>query len=220
MVSSGKYNLIFLRIPKNASTSLATWFVKNTCDKDDIWTGIGDSGIEPNHFPQDVLAKYRFQYRKIHLTLNELVEENVIAYDDARTRRVIGVVRNPYHRQLSLFFFKSKNGDKSVKAFREEFAKGCHSTDLNNQILQSNYFKLGDQFAPFADPWLYDDINKRLESLIEDNAIPVNSPLATYKSNRKPKDMYSLEKEYYDDATREAVYNYYKKDFDLIDTLK
>jgi hypothetical protein len=220
MVSSEKYNLIFLRIPKNASTSLATWFVQNTCDQSDIWTNIGDSKIEPNNFPQTVLNKYRVQYRKIHLTLNELVNESVIAQNDVMTRRVIGVVRNPYHRQLSLFFFKSKNGDKSVKAFRSEFAKGCHSTDLNNQILQSDYFKLGDQFTPFADPWLYEDINKRLESLTEELRLTVNSPLATYKSNRKPKDMFTLEKEYYDDATREAVYNYYKKDFDLIDNIK
>lgn len=220
MVSSHNYNSIFLRVPKNASTSLATWFIRNACDKSDIWTGIGDSGIEPNNFPQAVLNKYRVQYRKIHMTLNELVNENVIPFKVAQNRRIIGVVRNPYHRQLSLFFFRAKNTDKSVEAFRKEYAKGCHSIDLNNQILQSHYFYLGDDFAPNAEPWLYEEINTNLEKFIKETGLTVKHPLATYKSNRKPKDMESLEKEYYDDATREAVYNYYKKDFDLIENLK
>lgn len=211
MVSSEQHNLIFLRLPKNASTSLATWFIQNACDKNDIWTGIGDSGHGPNNFPQQVLTKYAHQYRKIHLTLNELVDNNVIPYEVAKERRIIGVVRNPYHRQLSLFFFKSRSTDKSPAKFREEFRNGCHDTDKNNQILQSDYFKLGDEWAPNADPWLYDEIDTRLRGL----GIKETHPLRTYKSNRKPKDMESLEREYYDEKTRAAVYEYYKEDFKL-----
>lgn len=215
MVSSEQYNTIFLRIPKNASTSLATWFIENCCQPSDTWTMIGDSGKKANNFPEKVLRKYSEQHRKIHLTLNELIDNDVIPLEVAKKRRIVGVVRNPYHRQLSLFFFKSGSPNKSPAQFREEFRNGYHETDGSNHILQSDYFKIGDEMAPNADPWQYEYISQNLEKFISKNNITETNQLQSFKSNRKPKQMIELEKEYYDEKTREAVYQYYKKDFDV-----
>lgn len=220
MVHSNQYNLLFLRIPKTASTSLSTWFVQNACVESDVWTGIKDSKIGMNNFPLSTADKFKKQYRKIHLTLNELVQNNVISMEQAQTNRVIGVVRNPYHRQLSLFFFKNKNFNKSPDAFKACYRNGCHEFDGNNKILQSDYFKLGDKFAPKADPWLYDQINERLQTLVDEKNIEVKYPLMNYKSHFRKRDMQELMREYYDEKTREAVYNYYREDFELIEKLQ
>ena len=222
MVYSHKQNLLFLRLPKNASTSLATWFIQNCCDHKDVWTGLHDSKIPPNNFPDSVLKKYKDGFRKVHLTLNELVDEAVISREKVMDSKIIGVVRNPYHRQLSLFFFKTRGRpqERTVENFRNLFENGYHDSDMNNRIVQSNYFKLGDDFSPNADPWRYEDIDKRLKDFIKTREIKNTHPLKKYKSSYKPKDMESLEIQYYDEATREAVYNYYKQDFELLERLK
>lgn len=220
MVRSERYKLLFMRIPKTASTSLSTWFVMNTCEETDVWTGIKDPKINSNNISEEVQSKYKKGYRKIHLTLNELVDNGVVSMEQAKTDRIIGVIRNPYHRQLSLFFFKNKNLNTSADAFRRCFQNGHHEYDRNNQILQSDYFKLGDDFAPNADPWLYHQISERLQALVEEKHINAKHPLMNYKSQYRKRNMQELMKEYYDEKTREAVYNYYRKDFELIEKLK
>lgn len=214
MVICNRYNFIFLRIPKNASTSLAAWFVNNCCDGGDKYTQINDAGIRNTNMSQKVLDKHRKHYHFIHMTLQELVNDGVITFQEALTKEVIGVFRNPFHRQLSLFFFLG--GDKSPERFREMFKNGCHESDPSNQITQTQYVSLAGSLGANVRVWSYDNINIHLDEFKNRNKIEEKFPLKTYKSNKKPTDMNSLEGVYYDARTREAVREYYKEDFRIL----
>jgi hypothetical protein len=219
MVISEKYKTIFVRIPKNASTSLATFFVQNCCDENDRYTGIGDSRIKTNNIEEKIVKKHREQYRFIHLTLNELIEEKIVNPNELNDKKVIGVIRDPIERQLSLFFYKHRTNihRATPKAFRNEFANGYHHSDGSNHILQSDYTMFGDkQIGTF---WLYDNLDYYLNQYIKDNNINAVNKLASFKSSIKPKDD-NLIQEFYDKATLKAVEEYYAKDIELYEKLK
>ena len=213
MVVSHSNNFIFLRVPKNASSSLAEYFVRNKCNKEtDMWTMVNDCGIRENKVPKDLVRKYAHQYRHIHLTLQELVDNALITPSEASDMTKIVVIRNPLHRQLSLFFFlcRNKKRDKSVSEFRKVFAAGKHESDTNNVFTQTEYAKLDGKIAPNVQFWKYEDIGNK-----------ITDKLSTFKSNTRPKkDIDELVAEYYDDATRTAVLNYYAEDMKIYESLK
>lgn len=215
MVICNKYNFVFLRIPKNASTSLATWFIQNCCDENDRYTGIGDSRIKQRNISDELVKRNKKHYHHIHLTLQELVDQNVISREEALTKEIITVIRNPLHRQLSLFFFKNKNHDKTPEEFRNQFKNGYHFDDENNKILQTDYCKLDGKPAPKVIYWNYDDIENCLKKFIENKKIQENFPLESFKTNYRTYNNEMINK-YYDKKTKEAVKDYYKNDFDYL----
>lgn len=220
MVICKERKFIFLRVPKNASTSLATFFVQGYCDSNDIYTGIGDSKITRQNIPDAVHSKYRQGYRIIHLTLNEILHNNLLDESFARQCKIFGVLRDPFDRQLSLYFFKNRRrGNVSPKGFRQMFRNGYCNGDLNNQILQSDYLKIGDQSV--GEWWLYDTLNQHLAEFQQQYPPTTNVDLPQYKSSfRKSVDKQALIDEYYDDETRQAVAEYYANDIDLYQRLK
>lgn len=218
MIISHSNNYIFIRVPKNASTSLATYFVNNYTDKNDIYTGIGDSRIPTNNISQDTINKYKHEYRFIHLTLNEIINEGLISADDARKKRVIGVIRHPLERQLSLFFFKNRTNkeNNTPENFRKMFADGYHKTDGSNHIIQTEYLKIGDEIV--GEYWPYPLLTKRLHEFTSSMDKAPTYTLPAFKSNFKPKDNELINK-YYDNKTRDAVLDYFHKDLVLYEKL-
>lgn len=212
MVISDKNQFIFIRIPKNASTSLATFFVQNYCGPQDKWSAIGDSGIPNSNIPDSVISKYRDQYRFIHLTLNEIIQEGLITSEQAKEKRIIGVIRNPLERQLSLYFFKNRHNKNRCNPieFRKIMQKGFYEEDGSNHILQTDYLKTDNENV--GTYWKYPNLNDHIAEFIEEYGIP-NHPIQSYKSQFKPKDE-NLISEYYDPATRKAVEKYFAKDFE------
>lgn len=212
MVISDSKNFMYIRVPKNASTSLATFFVKNYCKASDKWTAIGDAGIKTSNVPQEVISKYRKQYRFIHLTLNEIINEGVITEADARSKKIIGVIRNPLERQLSLYFFLNRQsaGAATVSQFRSIMQKGFYESDGSNHILQTDYLKIGDESV--GEFWNYDKLDDHVAQFISEYGQPM-FPLKSFKSNFKPKNI-DLINEYYDASTRKAVEEYFAKDFE------
>lgn len=99
MVICDSFNFNFLRIPKNASSSLSEFFIRNFCSKEDIFTEVNDCGIPSHNVPQELIRKYAHKYRFIHLTLQELINNNMLTEEKARSMQNIGVIRNPYERQ-------------------------------------------------------------------------------------------------------------------------
>lgn len=221
MVICKSQRFIFLRVPKNASTSLATFFIRGYCDSDDIYTGVGDSGINRNNISENIYDKYRKHHRMIHLTLNEIIQNKIVDEKFVRSCKMIGVLREPLDRQLSLYFFKTRGNQVSQcpDDFRRMFRNGCCDDDLNNEILQSDYLKIGDQSV--GEWWLYEDLNERLAEFQTEYQPKTNVELPTYKSSfRKNVDKQKLIDEYYDDETREAVLTYYNADAKLYERLK
>lgn len=215
MVICEQSNFMFIRIPKNASTSLASFFVKGYCDSNDKYTKIGDAGINNHNIPKTVLDKYKKGYRFIHLTLNEIINEDLISEESARSKRIIGCIREPFDRQLSLYFFLNRGKDKATpEHFRECFQSGYHATDENNKILQSDYLKIGDESV--GEYWAYEYLSDHINTFIEENQPKSLVSLPKYKSHhRSILDKDKLLDEYYDQKTRDAVMKYYDKDFEL-----
>lgn len=212
MVISDKHNFIYIRVPKNASTSLATFFIQNYCDSNDKWTAVGDAGIPTNNISQRVIDKHKKQYRFIHLTLNEIIQENIIDEEQTRKKRIIGVIRNPLERQLSLFFFlnRKSNSASTVTQFRSVMDKGYYSSDGSNHILQTDYLKIRND--PVGEFWRYDELDNHIENFVEEYGKP-KFPIRSFKSTFKPRDV-DLINEYYDSYTRKKVEEYFAKDFE------
>lgn len=211
MVVSHSNNFIFLRVPKNASSSLAEYFVRNKCDEaTDKWTSVNDCGIRENNISKDLVRKHSKHYRYIHLTLQEIVDEEVITESQAKSMNKIVVMRNPLHRQLSLFFFLCRNRKEqaSPDAFRKAFSNGRHESDTNNIFTQTEYAKLNGQLAENVEFWKYEDVNHKIGNL------------ERRKSGFRPqKNMDDLVAEYYDEATRKAVLDYYAEDMEIYESL-
>lgn len=211
MVICDTHGFTFLRIPKNASSSLSEFFVRNFCGPKDKYTEVNDCGIKSQNVSPHLIRKYKDKHRFIHLTLQELIDNKVISVEDAQSKRNIGVLRNPLDRQLSLYFFLKKNKDKSVEEFRRAFQNGCHETDPSNVILQTNYVSING--IDVADWWVYEYIDNRAREFCKEKNVNIKKALQNYKGSFKPKDPDLISK-YYDQKTIDAVKKYYEKDFE------
>ena len=219
MIYCPEYNFNFLRVPKNASSSVADFLISNYAlnHKTSIWTEVNDAGIPDYKFPVEVHQKYFKKYRWIHMTLGELVRHNVISEEKARAHDNITIIRNPYDRQLSLYFFLKRGQTKSVEEFRSIMSEGYYSTDPNNKILQTEYPKLnGEDLGTW---WLYENLNTHIQEFRTAKNKPIRNPMKKHKSSWKPKDP-ALIDEYYDQATKDAVQRYFEADFEKYNELK
>ena len=217
MVICESQNFNFLRIPKNASSSLSEFFVRNYCNKTDIFTEVNDCGIPSHNVPQELIRKYSGQYRFIHLTLQELIDNNMLTREKAHSMQNIGVLRNPYERQLSLYFFLKRGQPKDINEFREIMKDGCYATDPSNKILQTDYVSIDGEDV--ADWWIYENINDKLTEFVKSKGVWRNELLKNHKGTYTPKDPEIMNK-FYDQKTRDAVRKYYEKDFEKYESLK
>ena len=220
MVICESQKFLFVRIPKNASTSLATFFVQGYCNSKDKYTGIGDAGIKTQNVDQNIVNQYKLGYRFIHLTLNEIIDNGLISQSQISDMKVFGCIREPFDRQLSLYFFKKRQSKHtSPHEFQNMFRNGYCEGDNNNKILQSEYLTIRNENV--GEYWLYDNLNQHLKTFQSQfNAINQIS-LPQYKSSmRKTLDKNELIEQYYNQSTRDAVMKYYEKDFELYEKLK
>lgn len=219
MVFSESNNFLFLRVPKNASTSLGSFFAKNLATgPKDIYTKISDAGVTNKNFPERVRIKHANQHHFIHMTLQELVDDGVIKESDLKGKKVITVIREPLERQLSLYFFKRKNMGVSPEDFRRHMKNGYYEGDGSNFILQSDYGVLNGK--DYAEPWLYENLEAHLAEFLGEIGYWGGPPLPRYKASFKPKaENDELIRSFYDEKTKEAVLSYYTKDIEVRERL-
>ncbi len=221
MVISHSNNFIFLRVPKNASSSLAEYFVRNFCNTNDAYTAVNDCGILTHNVSKQVIRKHNKQTHYIHMTLQELIDDQIITEEKAQSMKKIIVLRNPIHRQISLYFFlcRLKRTNPSPQDFRDKFKNGCHESDSNNAIRQMDYVKINGVQAKNIELWDYNNIDQKLYDMSIGRKI--NTKLSKHKSDRRPKvDIEELVNEYYDDDTRKAVEIYYEEDIEFLNRIK
>lgn len=218
------HNFVFLRIPKNASSSIAHYLVDNLGNNSsDLWTEVNDrNGPKMNGVDQRIRKKYRHHSRYIHLTLQELIEEKLISVEDATRMNKIGIIRNPLERQLSLYFWLCRNRKSvhDVNSFRKQFSKGKHESDSNNQFTQVDYLKVNGELCDNTIFWKYDDLEQLVRQFVRSKNPDYKTEIPRHKAEVSPdEDRNKLIDKYYDDETRAAVLDYYSEDFRIYNTL-
>jgi hypothetical protein len=115
------------------------------------------------------------------------------------------VIRNPYDKMVSLYYWKNK--DKEKKISFKEFAIKNNCNNLNLHSINGK--SVCDYYIRYEN--LEEDIIKLCKKLgIKDYDI---NNLPTHKSNiRKDKSHY---RKFYDEETRKIVYENHKKEFEL-----
>jgi len=213
MVICDTHNFIYLRVPKNASSSLAEYFIRNFCTQQDAWTEVNDCGIPTHNVPIRLIRMYQHQYRFIHLTLSELVSNKIISEETLSHKRIITPIRDPFMRQLSLYFFLKRGQTKSVSEFRYLFKEGRHESDRNNMTLQTDYARV--KGVDHAEYWLYNKLDRHVNAFTLQHNIDNPTALQNFKGGFTPKNQQLID-EYYDKKTLDAVKRYYEKDIEKI----
>jgi len=237
MYYSHNHNLLFARIPKNASTSMQAYFISN-CEKNitkDVYSGLGEILQLENSptYPHEVAQRWLTFSRYHHLTLEEMVQENLLTEEQVLNANVLGIVREPLYRTLSFFLWDAEIGvfkDGSPERFRYHHQQGYDSVKAKYnaspgpcdvELRQSDWLMYkGEMLGEF---WAAEDIPKRLPAFAEKVGIKETYPLLKLKSHSKytqGKTKQELIDEYYDDATLKAVTEYYATDFELYNRVK
>lgn len=143
--------LTFLRIPKNASTSLYTFF--------------GFSNTIRNEYLDANNSKYLNIFEPSHCTLKEA---KCLLGNGVAELPILAVIRNPYDRLVSMFFFAKKHDlgkiyDISLDTF-DNFADGFYrlskDPDFFHAKSQCEYINEGGNITVCSFENLKDDIAK------------------------------------------------------------
>jgi hypothetical protein len=218
MYISHKYKLIFLRTPKTASSSLSEWFIKNIPDPQAIYTPVEDSKT-PGTLDQKIINKYKINFKYYHFTIQDLVRENIITDQQARTYRVISVLREPIDRQKSLFYFyakwKARGKPLDLKMYKALAPNGQFLGEPNSAIKQTDLLKLGNELI--GEFWLYENIEHHLSELVKSLSIEVKAPLPTHKNTFRKNRNNEIE---FDSISLETLKSAFKRDFEVYNELK
>lgn len=209
MVVSNSHQFVFLRIPKNASSSLATYFVNLYCNNKDIYTEVNDGGIAHNNIPKNIIDENKQHSHFIHLTLQELRNYELISNEMIKKYKIIGVIRNPFERQMSLYNFLCNNCGKipTKENFNSEFITGKHINDVNNSYTQCEYMKIDGKLV--GEFWVYDNLQKHVSDFSKKHGKDDKLlHLKNFSTSTKER------MNYYTEKTKSAVRKYYEEDFE------
>jgi len=186
--------ITFIRIPKNASTSLYEFFGKSNTARDEYLSG--DNSKHLNIFASS------------HQSISEL-ECNL--GEDILKKPVLAVVRNPYDRLVSMYFFAKKHGLGKIYNIDtsefSSFARGFYelSKDENffHAMPQTEFIKHDemDNFTVIR----FEDLKKGVAGFVNKNNLTSTFDADKLKSlNGTNHKHYS---KYYNDETIEIVNN-------------
>lgn len=203
--------LAFLLIPKNASSSIRTFFN----------IPIGKS-VPDGNFLDDNIRVFDFNGVKL-LTTDEYGKQKVEHVDlDTALKfnlissgaRVVAIIRDPLERQLSLYFYRHRHKKYetpvSIDDFRSRVSKGYIEDSPWHMKLQTSFI---NNTSVDVEYWLYEDLN---EKFLEFGVLPhMNVSLDKTKFNTD-----LLISKFYDADTISAVKKYWRDDFILYEKLK
>lgn len=217
MYISHKYKLIFLRTPKTASSSLSEFFIRNIPDPEAVYTPVEDSRIN-GQGTDHLQTKYKRNFKYYHFTLEDLINEGVITKHQAKTYRVISVIRDPIDRQKSFFFFyskwKAKGRPVDLNLYKTIAPNGTFLDEPNSALLQSSFGLLDGEYV--GEYWLYENLGEHLSNLMKDLNLQTQYPLVSHKSGfRKNKSDIR-----FDGESLNKMHDVFEKDFKLYNELK
>jgi len=171
-----------------------------------------------------------------HADINILLKNNVLSLDFYKKSFKFCVVRNPYDRAVSLFFFLKLNEKYSFKSWvnylyknKNYIPKNSHRNvsyyEINNNkwhlVIGGNAYGvdcISNQWNPMCS-WIPDDIDKiyyleKLDDIVNDITrelgIKHNNNNELIHDNKSQHNHYT---KYYDSETLNKIYELYKEDF-------
>ena len=150
-------SVTFIRIPKNASTS--------------IYAFLGDANAVRNERFCANNPKYLNIFEPSHCTLSDAIS---ILGDDLTSNPILAVVRNPYDRLVSMFFFAKKYNLGAIYGidterfdlFAEQFYDHSHDPNFFHATSQMDFIA-HDGCAPQV--CRFERLDDDIESFIERN---------------------------------------------------
>lgn len=221
MIYIKRLDTCFLRIPKTGSQALLLFLEQNIIDR------LCDVVSRPAR--QEYINKYKdlkhvkvplnteVEFPTAHVTAQFTIDSGICTPNT----RFIGVLRDPYEKQISNYIYRIRQKKFDVKQegiikdFREKIKTGILVDELGGHHLipQSDFFKYNGKYLTNIDPWLYEDFHNRLYSFCASNNISVASHLQ--EVNVSPGNKKELIDILYTPELKQLVYNTYKEDFEL-----
>ena len=191
LVSHGK-KYIYIKNYKVGGTSVEVFFEKWCQNKNDI--------IGVRCGKKERKEKTTWHHLGSHTYIRSVL--NIIGKEKYDKYLKFCVVRNPYDKMVSAYFFKVGGG--SFKGTFKEFCKS-DSKAYNLNRYSINKVPQCDVYIRYEN--LTDDIKKLCKMLNINSSVK----LPNYKGQYRPKDKHYSH--YYDKETKKIVYNKHKKEF-------
>lgn len=211
MIYVKRFNLCYIRVPKNASSSVMHYLYHNVCDKENdlITHGILD-------YPNKVSFINMPKLEHSHVDMQFAVDNLKVPLN----ARFIGIIRHPLEKQISLYMFRVKRGvykKMSVAHFRSLLVNG-ELEDYRYWQTQHQHTYLEYNEEPKGEWWLYDYVEQHLKSLMDELGLTEQMPLQ--KLNSTPGDKRELINLFYDKESRLAAEKAFAKDIALYEETK
>jgi hypothetical protein len=208
-------NLAFLLVPKNASTSIRAFYHITEAD-------INQAKLTPKYINKEI-SYFTFNNTKllctnrysrirssVHVDLNSIMGTGIIHFKC----RVIAIIRNPLERQLSLYFYRHRQKKYNTKISIEDFRSSIADGVLEGLYMwqEQSQYSFTEHSEKKVEYWKYEDINQKfLEfgQLQKHNTSFSIDKLSTA----------DLVNTFYDQKSKDAVKRYWKKDFELYESI-
>lgn len=203
MIWLKRHKLVFVKIPKNASESMAEYLRRYACD-DDVFT-------HDNGFDLNIDDPHRTHS---HMDVSYMLRNRLVTTDN----RFIAIVRNPLERLLSLYLYRHRQKRYATKIsvddFRERAKRGFIEDHPWHMQLQSTFLD-----GVSGEYLCYDNLNTHVKELSVRYGFDLDT-LPVINKSVKGVNTNDLVKSFYDDATREAANKYWERDIELYNGVK
>lgn len=211
MIYIKRLNLVFIKIPKNASTAISNLLLDTLITTEDVFTATADKSFNlADMKSQNLSEKYA---KQSHITYKQAVIYNLIP----TTVDCYGVFRNPLERLLSLYVYRLQqkmygNILPSVSHFKSKILDGVYQDFVRQQTPQYQFLE-----GSKANWMLYDTLATDIKAFAYKYKIDA-SQLA--RVNVSAGDKQQLVSKYFDNELLDAVHRTYEQDFKLYEELK
>ncbi len=213
-----KCKSIFIHIPKTAGVSLTHAIMTSILGK--------DTSGEIGNLSDELKYQFLITNQQKHLQAKYYVNNKVISQKNWNNYYKFAIVRNPWDRTISEFFWrhelpdthKSRKKNRQVPNSFKDFIHDCAMRIADREKPRGIYWSHAQTQKSFVtndkNKIILDEIFK-FEELNEKVFIKrLSIPLELKKLNTSYHQNY---RQYYDDKTKDMVYKLYKEDIEMFD---
>jgi len=213
MIVSHKYKFIFLRTEKTASTSLTKALVDQIGDRDEVITSFKGNWVKymPIHpgglkraFPRQFGLHFHAHAKDVRTAIGHKIFDSYYKF---------AVERNPWDRQVSLYFHRALRENYKNPDFDRDMSSPIHRALYYTKLHNWDIYSIDNNIV--ADRVLrYENLAKEIPDLFRTLGIDHNTQLSHANpgfGGKRPH--YST---YYTDKTRELVAKWYRREIDAL----